>query len=198
MPVLTSPACIVTVDCPLIPFPDTPAGCICDTATGGVNDLYFVPCDQTMSEVNVVDNDWWTTVAALPNFGRIGIGLGSISKKSDKKERVGSCRTEQILSMTWALKYQIKCFDKTSAQTTAAQMTALITKFNKWLLVARMCDGDETVIPIGRFTTSDFNWTVPDNFEEYQVAELELSWNELGMPKTYTVAGLDVVLPKNS
>ena len=129
-------------------------------------------------------------------LGRIGIGLGSIAKKSDKKERVGSCRTEQIVQTTWALTYVIKCFDKTSARTTTEQVNTLITKFNNFLLIARMCDGTDTVLPIGVFTTSDFNWTVPDNSEEYQTITLELSWPELGLPKTYDVPGLSAVLPK--
>ena len=133
---------------------------------------------------------------ANATLGRLGIGLGSIAKKSDKKERVGSCRTEQIVQTTWALTYVIKCFDKTSARTTVEQVNTLITRFSNFLLIARMCDGSDTVLPIGVFTTSDFNWTVPDNAEEYQSITLELSWPELGLPRTYDVPGLSAVLPK--
>lgn len=149
-----------------------------------------------MSETNILDIAWWQDRIDNGELGRLGIGLGSIAKKSDKKERIGSCRTEQIVQTTWALKYQLKCMDKTSARTTTEQVNTLIQKFNNFLLVARMCDGSDTVLPIGVFTTSDFNWTVPDNSEEFQVVELELSWLELGLPKTYDVAGLSAVLPK--
>lgn len=201
MPVLTAAACNPSVDCPLVQFPQSSTLCACDLAVGGVNDLYFIPCDQIMSEANILDPGWW---AGLVNesdpdnatLGRIGIGLGSIAKKSDKKERVGSCRTEQIVQTTWALTYVIKCFDKTSARTTTEQVNTLISRFSNFLLIARMCDGTDTVLPIGTFTTSDFNWTVPDNAEEYQTITLELSWPELGLPKTYDVPGLSAVLPK--
>lgn len=149
-----------------------------------------------MSETNILDVAWWQGLITDSKLGRLGIGLGSIAKKSDKKERVGSCRTEQIVQTTWALTYVIKCFDKTSARTTTEQANTLISKFNNFLLIARMCDGSDTVLPIGIFTTSDFNWAVPDNAEEYQNVTLELSWLELGLPRTYDVAGLSAVLPK--
>lgn len=196
MPVLTAPACNPSVDCPLVQFPQSSALCVCDLAVGGINDLYFIPCDETLSEDNILDIAWWSDLITDEKLGRIGIGLGSIAKKSDKKERIGSCRTEQIVQTTWALKYQIKCFDKTSSRITTEQVNTLVTKFNNFLVVARMCDGAETVLPIGQFTTSDFNWTVPDNAEEFQMVEFELSWLELGLPKTIDVAGLSTVLPK--
>jgi hypothetical protein len=198
MPVLTAAACNPSVDCPLVAFPQSSSLCQCELAVGGVNDLYFIPCDSVMSETNILDVAWWQALVTAGTLGRIGLGLGSIAKKSDKKERVGSCRTEQIVQTTWALTYVIKCFDKTSARTTTEQANALINKFNNYLLIARMCDGSDTVLPIGIFTTSDFNWTVPDNSEEFQNVTLELSWLELGLPKTYDVPGLSAVVPKNA
>lgn len=149
-----------------------------------------------MSETNLLDIAWWQGLIDDGNLGRMGMGLGSIAKKSDKKERISSCRTEQIVQTTWALKYQIKCMDKTSARTTTEQVDTLITRFNNFLLIARMCDGADTVLPVGIFTTSDFNWNVPDNSEEFQFVEIELSWLQLGLPRTYDVAGLSAVLPK--
>jgi hypothetical protein len=179
-----------------VSFPLSSALCVCELAVGGVNDLYFIPCDQVLSEDNLLDIGWWQELITEETLGRIGIGLGSIAKKSDKKERVGSCRTEQIVQTTWGLTYVIKCFDKTSARVTTEQINTLIQKFNNFLVVARMCDGTDTVLPIGTFTLSDFNWTVPDNAEEFQTAQFELSWQELGLPRTYDVAGLSAVLPK--
>lgn len=196
MPVLSAPACNPSVDCPLVEFPQSSALCVCDLAVGGVNDLYFIPCSETLSEANLIDVAWWQGLVDDETLGRIGIGLGSIAKKSDKKERVGSCRTEQIVQTTWALTYVIKCFDKTSARVTTEQVNTLITKFNNFLVIARMCDGTDTVLPIGVFTTSDFNWTVPDNSEEFQTVQFELSWQELGLPRSYDVAGLSAVVPK--
>jgi hypothetical protein len=205
MPVLTGAACLTSDSCPEVIFPTTLSLCKPTLAAGGVNDLYFIPCSQVMSAVNIADLDWWSLLIngdseaepeVLPKLGRLGIGLGSIGKKSDKKERIGSCRVEETTSLTWALKYQIKSFDKTSADTTTLQMNSLLTESGSYLVIARMCDGPDTILPIGEFTTSDFNWTVPDNFEEVQVIELELSWQELGMPKRYSIAGLSAVLPK--
>lgn len=196
MPVLNAPACNPSIDCPLATFPASSALCVCDTAVGGVNDLYFIPCDQTMSETNILDVAWWQGLLDASKLGRMGKGLGSIAKKSDKKERISSCNTEQTVQLTWALTYVIKCFDKTSARVTTEQITTLLQKFGNFLLIARMCDGSDTVLPIGAFTTSDLNWTVPDNFEELQSVQIELSWIEFGLPRTYDVAGLSAVLPK--
>jgi len=201
MPLLTAPACNPTVDCPLIEFPASTASCEGELSVGGINDLYFIPCTETMSEENILDLAWWQNLldGSFPaaTLGRLGIGLGSIAKKADKKERVGSCRIEQVVQTTWALTYVLKYFDKTSARITNEQVNAIITKFNNFLLIARMCEGENSVLPVGVFTTSDFNWTVPDNFEEYQSITLELSWVELGMPRTYDVPDLSTILPKS-
>lgn len=206
MPVLTAPACTPTIDCPVSPFPVATASCTCTLSVGGVNDLYFIPCTQTMSEVNITNPTWWQTIVdgqspespgGTSSFlGNIGQGLGSIAKKSDIKQRVSSCKVEQVISTTWALKYVLKCFDKSANKVTHDQVNQLITNAKNYQLIARMCDGENTVLPIGPMILSDFNWIVPDNFEEIQTIELELSWVELGLPKTYDVTGLSAVVPK--
>lgn len=200
MPYLTGPACTIWAGCAEPDFPVADTQCQCEVAVGGINELYFIPCTEVFSEANVLDIDWWTTLAGTQiepgPLGRSGLGLGSIAKKSDRKERVASCRTEQVISITWALKFQIKCFDKSAARFTCAMMNELINKSDKYLLVARMCDGDDTILPVGKFDASDFNWTVPDNNEESQIAEIELSWKEKGFPCTVDVAGLSGILPK--
>lgn len=196
MPVLTAPACNPTVDCPLVEFPQATAACTYELAVGGINDLYFIPCTETLSEANILDTAWWQGLVDNGRLGSIGVGLGSIAKKNSQAERVGSCQTEQTVGATWALTYVIKLIDKTSARSTHARINTLINKFGNFLLVARMCDGDNTVLPIGQFTTSDFNWVVPDNFEQYQNVSFELSWRELGLPVTIDVAGLSAIVPK--
>lgn len=201
MPVLTAAACLNADVCPVTPFPTATALCNPLTSAGGVSDLYFIPCDKVMSEANILSIEWWQGIVdgSSPGssfLGNLGLGLGSIGKKADKKERVGSCKVEQIVSTTWALKYVLKTFDKSVDKITHAQINALINSAGRYLVIARMCDGDNTVLPIGVFSLSDFNWTVPDNFEEIQTVELEISWIELGLPKTYDVAGLSAVVPK--
>lgn len=201
MPVLTGPGCIPTLACPATPFPVAAANCFCTLTTGGINDLYFIPCSESMTEENITDVAWWTNILTEGSgggsaLGNIGVGLGSIAKKTDKKERVSSCKIEQLISTTWAIKYVLKCFDKSVEKITHEQVNALINAAGNYQLIARMCDGADTILPVGSFALSDFNWIVPDNFEEVQSLELELSWFELGLPKTYDVAGLSAVVPK--
>jgi hypothetical protein len=126
----------------------------------------------------------------------MGKGLGSIGKKSDKKEKLSSCQVEQVVSTTWALKYILKCFDKSSEKITHEQINALYQKASSYQLIARMCEGDNTVLPVGTVTLSDFNWVVPEDSLDLQTLEIELSWIENGIPKTYDVAGLSAVIPK--
>ena len=201
MPVLTAAACVPSVECPATPFPVATASCTCTTSTGGVNDLYLIPCDQEISEANILSTAWWEALLTAGSgggsaLGNMGLGLGNIAKKTDKKERLSSCKVEQVISTTWALTYILKCFDKSAEKITHEQVNALITASKNYQLIARMCDGENTVLPVGPFATSDFNWTVPDNFEELQFITLELSWVELGLPRTYDVAGLSAVVPK--
>lgn len=197
MPYLNAPACVLG-DCDAPVFPTLVEACVCTPNKAGISELYFVPCTETFSEVNVTDPYWWQGLAdpLTGTLGRSGLGLGSIGKKNSKSERFSSCRTEQPTSITWALKFTIKCFDKSSARVTCAMLNEVLNNFNRYMLVARMCSGDETVLPIGLFTTSDIDWVVPDNFEENQSAILELSWNQLSVPCTVDVPGLQAVLPK--
>lgn len=206
MPVLTAAACTPTVDCPATPFPVATANCNPLLSVGGVNDIYFIPCDQVLSEANITNPTWWETIVTGESpespggttsfLGNIGIGLGSIGKKEVKTERVASCKVAQPVSATWALRYTIKAFDKSAEKVTHEQVNALINSSGRYLAVARMCDGDNTILPIGSFVTSDFDYIVPDNFEEVQSIVFEISWFELGVPKTYDVSGLSAVVPK--
>lgn len=200
MPYLSGPACTIDEGCTTPAFPQTDAICTCEVAMGGIGELYFIPCTETFSEENVTSIPWWQNLLdddpGPRLLGRSGIGLGSIAKLSDVRERVGSCRTEQLVSATWGLTFQIKCMDKSSARSTCAKLNELIRNFPKYLLVARMCDGDDVVLPVGKFDTNDFDWTVPDNNDEVQVAQIVLAWKELGFPCTVDVPGLSAVLPK--
>lgn len=196
MPVLQGAACLTSTECPALVFPTSPTKCNRSFRNGGVNDLYFIPCSELLTESNLTDITWWQGLLTGNKLGNVGVGLGSIARKNITTEKVGSEQEPEPTGITWALKYIIKNFDKTTADTTKIQMDALINKFNRFLLVARMSDGDETVLPIGRFTTSDFNWTVPEDSNQIQNIELELSWKELGLPKQYNIAGLATVLPK--
>lgn len=203
MPVLTAAGCTNTVACPVTPLPTATANCTPVLTQGGVNDLYFIPCDQVMSEANILNVAWWQALvdgsgsgANASFLGNLGAGLGSIAKKTVKTLRIASCQVERVISATWALKYVLAVFDKSVDKITNAQITTLINSPGRYLVIARMCDGDDTVLPIGTFTPSDFDWTVPDNFEDVQTVTLEISWFELGLPKVYTVTGLSAVVPK--
>lgn len=196
MPVLTGVGCLTNEDCPVVPLPQAVANCTPVLSFGGVNDVYAIPCTQAMTESNILDVAWWTTLKTGGLLGNLGLGLGSIGKKSSKSEKVSSCRPEQLISITWALKYIFKVFDKTSQDTTTTQINTLLAKYSNYLLAARMCDGDDTILPIGRFSVSDLDWVVPENNEDVRTAMLEFSWIEFGKPKEYTVAGLSAVIPK--
>lgn len=195
MPYLSGPGCVLG-DCEPPLFPQLATQCVYTLAVGGISELYFIPCTETFTEVNVTDPYWWANLVDTGVLGRSGPGLGKIAKKSTKQERTASCNTEQVTSVVWALNFVKKYFDKTSARQTCAVLNELFTNFRKYLLVARMCEGEESILPIGTFTTSDSDWIVPDNFEEFQSAMLELSWIELGFPCTVDVPGLQAVLPK--
>lgn len=204
MPVSTGAACLVNNSCPITPMPVRPASCGLDFIYGGVNDIYFIPCTETLSEANILDVDWWDGLKgdpdaspAVPNLlGSIGLGIGSIAKQTDRREKVASCRAEQVTSTTWSLTYTIKVWDKTAADTTKTQVDAILKRFQNFQAVARMCDGDNTVLPIGTFSVGDFNWTVPESSEELQTISFRLDWIEFGIPKTYNVVGLSAVVPK--
>lgn len=197
MPLLTGPGCIAT-NCVSVQFPILPALCNCTTAKGGIGNVYAIPCTESLTAANIMSLAWWADLIADGNIGTFGRIMGSLKKKSDKKERISSCSVEEIQSLTWALSVTIKCFDKTSADTTTDQVNTLLQNASRFLFIARMCEGDDSIIPIGSAVVSDFDWDVPDNFEDLQKLPFELSWIEFGKPKIYQVAGLSSILPKNA
>jgi hypothetical protein len=196
MPVLNGPACLTGANCPVVLFPKNPTACERSFRKGGVNDLYFIPCSKTLSLANLTDLAFWQAMVTANELGNVGIGLGSIARESVTTEKVGSETIEEVTGMKWGLTYTIKNFDKTSADVTSDQMNKLIRRFPSFLLIARMSDGDDTVLPIGAFVTSDFNWTVPEDSNNVQNIQFKLTWDEFGFPKQYTVAGLNAVVPK--
>lgn len=201
MPVLSAAACLNSDVCPITPFPTATALCTPLTSKGGVNDLYFIPCDQEMTEENILDTAWWQALVDgdSPNssfLGNVGLMLGSIAKNASQTDRLGSCKVETIISASWTLTAIIKVFDKSVDKITHEQVNALINNASRYQVIARMCDGDNTVLPIGTFSLSDFDWVVPDNFEEIQQVTIAISWIELGLPKTYDVTGLSAIVPK--
>lgn len=196
MPVQTGPSCLANDDCPVVPLPLATTVCTPSLSYGGINDLYFIPCTESMTEANISDTAWWQALVTSENLGNIGLGLGSIGKKSVKTEKVASCLPEQIISATWGLKYVIKTFDKTSSDATTEQINALLARYRNFQVIARMCDGDDVVLPIGKFSISDFDWIVPEDYQDLQSVTLEVSWIEFAKPKVYTVAGLSAVVPK--
>lgn len=198
MPFLTGAACIANEDCPVPAFPASVGTCTCDFFYGGFADLYFLPCTTDFSQASITDTDTWQAAVTAEEVGYMGKGLGSMAKKSDVKQRVSSCKTEDIVSITWAIKYQIKCFDLTSTSAVENKINHIVKYKDQLLLVGRMCQDDERIMPVGQFNVSDLNMTIPDNSEEPSVAEVEFSWKEFGIPKTYIVAGLGEIIPKGA
>lgn len=196
MPVSTGAACLTNADCPVVPLPMASAGCIPALSFGGINDVYFLPCTEAITETNVLDTAWWTALITNSHLGNVGAGIGSIGKKTAPALKTSSCRPEQIISLTWSLKFLMYNFDKTSADATRVLLNGILTKATQYQVIARMCDGDNTVLPIGRFSLSDIDWVVPDSFETAQNFLFELSWIEFAVPKIYTVAGLSAIVPK--
>lgn len=196
MPVSALPACVADNPCGDVTFPQAVANCNPEISAGGVNDVYVIPCDATMSETNILDTAWWQGLIDDGELAAIGPMIGSIARGNVRNVRVASCQVEQPVSITWLLTVNLRLIDKTSAKSTHDQIDALLTQFGRFQVLARMCDGDNTVLPIGAFTTSEINWVVPDNFEEEQVVTFVIAWKQLGLPRTYSVSGLSAIVPK--
>lgn len=196
MPVLSAAACVASAACPQEAFPQATANCNPETSAGGVNDVYFVPCTEVLSEANILSTSWWQNLVDEGTLGAVGVIVGSIQRGNVRNARVGSCLAEQPVSITWNLLFEIRLIDKTSEKSTNEQVDALIQRFGQFQAVARMCEGDNTVLPIGPFSPTDLNWTVPNNSEEEQVVAVQISWRQLGLPRTYEVSGLSAVVPK--
>ncbi len=194
MPYINAPACVLG-ECEAPAFPVTTAACSCEIVLGGIGELYIIPCTETLSQANVTDPEWWSGLIADNKLGRMGKGVGSISKGNVFKARTSSCGPEQIINIEWNLNFRELCQDISSARTTQKKYTELITRFSSYLVIARMCSGPETIMPIGKFTATDADYVVPEVIDEAQTVSIVLTWKERGLPETVDVAGLSTVLP---
>jgi hypothetical protein len=196
MPVSSLAACVASELCPAQPFPQATANCFPSVSAGGINDLYFVPCTEVLSEANLLNTSWWQNLVDDGTLGALGVITGSLARGDVRTVRVGSCQTEQITSIRWIITAEIRLIDKSSEKITHEQADALISSFGQYQAIARMCEGDNDVLPVGAFTTTEVNYVVPPNFEEEQVITVVISWFQLGVPRPYTVAGLSAIVPK--
>jgi hypothetical protein len=187
-------SCACTVEA--LPIKTTDA-CDCTTWTGRLNDLYFVECSETINAANLVDTTWWQTAIDNGKLFNLGIGIGSYAKKNITTFDKGGCGTATVEQIEWALTYKLFCVDKsTQFYNHEFADTMLKGAYRNYNLIARYCDGEEIILPIGKVNLSDFDSALPESTEEFMSFTYEFSWKGLWVPSPLTVAGLNSVLPK--
>lgn len=185
--------CSCTVNA-LPPVPST--SCECTTWSGRLNDLYFIECTEEVNEDNLLNAGWWSVLVQDGKIHRMGMGIGSYAKKNLTTFDKGGCGSASVEQIEWAINYQIFCVEKTeflSHQFADAMVKGAYKNYN---LVARYCDGDEVILPIGKVTLSDFDSALPASPEEFMSFTYEFSWKGLWVPSPLVVAGLNDFVPK--
>jgi hypothetical protein len=173
--------------------------CDCTTWSGRLNDLYFIECDQVPSESNYLDTAYWQGLVDNDKIFNLGVGIGSYGQKNITTFDKGGCGSASVEQIEWQLTYQVYCIDK-STQFWNHEFADTIVKgaMKHYNLVARYCDGDNMILPIGKVNLSSFDSALPASTEEFMSFTYEFSWKGLYVPAPLDVPGLSSVLPKAS
>lgn len=171
--------------------------CDCTTWGGRINDLYFIDCSEEVSPANLIDTAWWTSLKTNDKIFNLGVGIGGYAKKNAITFDAGGCGVPTIQDIEWALTYQVFCMDKSSAMYTHEFANDLINGgLKNYNVIARFCDGDNMILPIGKVSLSDFNNELPTDITGFMSFSYEFSWKSMVVPTPLEVAGLQAVLPK--
>jgi hypothetical protein len=187
-----------TSTCTIAALPEAGAdACQCDTWSGRINDLYFIKCTEAITPGHLVDTAWWAALVANGKLRNTGVGIGSYGKNSITTFDAGGCGLATVQQVEWKLDYQIFCIDKSSSYATHEFVDALVKgALKNYNLVARFCDGDNVILPIGKVDIIDFDNALPSATTDFMSFTLSLGWKQLGVPTPLEVAGLSSVLPK--
>lgn len=167
---------------------------------GRILDLYFVPCDEEISETNLLDTSWWSGLVALPTpaLRRFGMGVGTYAQSDALKIDGGGCVGEQIIEMEWELTYTITKMDLSEDFLTHELVNAIANgALNNYNVIGRFCKPDDTILIIGRTKLEALNNTHPAGLKEFQSFELKFRWtpNNNTVPQPFRVPGLSAIIP---
>lgn len=175
----------------------TSTTCECTTWSGRLNDLYFIECSETISEANLLDTAWWQSAIDDNKIKNLGVGIGAYGQKNITTFDKGGCGSASVEQIEWALTYKQYCVDKSSAFYNHEFAEAIVKGALKFYnVIARFCDGDDVILPIGKVDLSSFNNLLPESREEFMSFEYEFSWKGLVVPTPLIVTGLNNILPK--
>jgi hypothetical protein len=187
--------CTPTVN---LPAQTTDPACSCSLWNEGINEIYFIPCDEVDAatiDVDILDIAWWTALKAANKVYKFGIGVGAIAVKNAITKPVpdGCGGTKDVRTNTeWQLTYEKSCIDKTVAMSTHAEMNALIGgALKKFNLVVRYCEA-EFVAFIGAVSLASYD--APHNGEGLKFS-YEFTWKNPEVVVPINVQGLNTVLP---
>jgi hypothetical protein len=184
--------------CTLVTLPTIGAdNCQCNTWTGRINDIYLIECTQAINATNLVDTTWWQALIDSDKIRNLGVGIGSYGQSAITTFDAGGCGTATVEQIEWKLDYQIFCIDQSASYYTHEFISALIGgALRNYNLVARFCDGDNVILPIGKVNLSSFDNSLPASTTEFMSFTLQFGWKSMVVPTPLTVAGLSAVLPK--
>ncbi len=171
--------------------------CDRDVLGGRINDIYFIDCSEEISNANLIDTDWWAGLITDSKIHNLGVGIGSYAKKNSATFDAGGCGSPTIESIEWAIQYELFCIDKGTTAHTHEFANALLNGATKnYNVVARLCGGDNLIVPIGKVDISDFDNILPNATDQFMSFKYEFSWKSMTVPHILDVAGLSTVLAK--
>jgi len=198
MPINYSSFAVCANNCATAVLPSRVASaCECKPWSGRLNDLYFIDCSLTVNETNLLDLNWWDAGIDAGKIFNMGVGIGGYKKKGATTFDAGGCYGTTVEQVEWSLTYELYCVDKSSVHYTHSFASKLLNGAMKnYNLIARYCDGENTILPIGKVVMADMDNELPTDTTGFMKFSYEFTWRAMDIPTPLEVAGLSSVLAK--
>lgn len=138
------------------------------------------------------------TIQEAIDFSLVGyLGLdviGGLTKSNTTKQKLSSCKPEEITSNTWDFKATFKKFDVSGLNSDCNLWNRFIQRSGSQHLVFLRCDypAEAFVLTAGSWTLSDVDLMIgEDSLSEVETRSFTASYESLAIPCTYPFPSFD-------
>ena len=168
-----------------------------------INELLLVPCSEVVNDTTILDVQFWSDLfcgvaPAFPLGRRTGNIVGDIIGTNGTAIDTGAnCGIPSLVNVnkTFELTFFKRSFDK-SADFLTNKFFSELEKggWDRYKVFARMCNFEDTLMPIGKVALTKNIFTLPQGIEDVMTLEIGLSWKQKGVPTPIKIIGLDAAL----
>ena len=165
-----------------------------------INELLLVPCSSIVNDTTVIDVQFWSDLfcGTTPLGRRTGAVVGDIIGANGTAIDTGAnCGIPSLVNVNkqFELTFFKRAFDSSEEFLTNKFFSELEKGgCDRYKIFARMCNFEDTLMPIGKVALTKNIFTLPQGIEDVMTLEIGLSWRQKGVPTPIKIPGLDAAL----